>query len=123
MTAKHEPTDETRQTVKDLACFGVPQDMIATYVEMDPKTLRLHYRRELDVGNIEATAMVAQTLFNMATVGRVPSAAIFWMKARAGWSEKQRVELTTPDSDAKTIDGDTSPADAAKIYAQEILGQ
>jgi len=47
---------------------------------------------ELDRGGTEATAKVAQSLFRMATEGNNVAAAIFWMKARAGWSEKQRLE-------------------------------
>jgi hypothetical protein len=31
---------------------------------------------------------VAQSLFHMATQGKNVAAAIFWMKARAGWREK-----------------------------------
>jgi len=33
----------------------------------------------------------------MATTGKNVAAAIFWMKARAGWREKQAVEVTGPD--------------------------
>jgi hypothetical protein len=35
---------------------------------------------------------VAQSLFQMATQGKNVAAAIFWMKARAGWREKQEVQ-------------------------------
>ncbi|MEO3475934.1 hypothetical protein AAFN86_29080, partial [Roseomonas sp. CAU 1739] len=40
----------------------------------------------------EANAKVAQSLFQMATQGKNVAAAIFWMKARAGWREKQEVD-------------------------------
>jgi hypothetical protein len=49
---------------------------------------RQHFRDELDRGSIEATAMVGQSLFRMATEGGAVVAAIFWMRARAGWREK-----------------------------------
>ena len=75
--------------------FGVPQPDIAVHVGIDPKTLRKHFREELDRGSIEATAKVAQSLFNMATQGNNVAAAIFWMKARAGWREKQEIELSS----------------------------
>ena len=55
---------------------------------LDAKTLRKHFRSELDRGSIEANIKVAQTLFTMATVDKNVAAAIFWMKARAGWREK-----------------------------------
>jgi hypothetical protein len=85
-------TAEQRRTVRAMAGFGVPQEDIATFLDIDPKTLRKHFRAELDRGSIEATTKVAQSLFRMATEGNNVAAAIFWMKARAGWSERQRIE-------------------------------
>src|SRR4051794_16577386 len=76
-----EPTEEQRRTVRAMSGFGIPQADIATLIEIDDKTLRKHFRRELDRGSIEATAKVAQTLFQMATSGDNTAAAIFWMKA------------------------------------------
>ena len=90
-----EPTDEQRRTVRAMAGFGVPHEDIGTLLEIDAKTLRKHFRRELDRGSIEATAKVAQTLFAMATSGQNVAAAIFWMKARAGWREKHEVVVST----------------------------
>jgi DNA-binding XRE family transcriptional regulator len=87
-----EPTEEERRLVRALSGFGITQDDIAKHVGIDPKTLRKHYREELDRGSIEATAKVAQSLFQMATTGKNVAAAIFWMKARAHWKEKHEVE-------------------------------
>ena len=91
-------TEEQRRLVKAMAGYGVPHEGIAVMLDIDPKTLRRHYRRELDRGSVEATAKVAQSLFQMATVDKNVAAAIFWMKARAGWREK-------PDPSAIAIDG------------------
>ena len=63
-------------------------------LDIDAKTPRRHYRQELDRGAVEATAKVAQSLFQMATVDKNVAAAIFWMKARAGWREKHEVQVT-----------------------------
>jgi len=54
-----------------------------------PRTLREHYRQEIDTGNIIAVSKVAQNLFRIATgEGReAVTAAIFWLKTRAHWSE------------------------------------
>src|SRR5436305_1514743 len=71
-----------------------PHEGIATLLDVDPKTLRRHYRQELDRGAAEATAKVAQSLFQMATVEKNVAAAIFWMKARAGWREKHDLTIT-----------------------------
>ena len=89
-----EPTEEQRRMVKAMAGYGVPQTDIATLLEVDAKTLRKHFRRELDRGSIEATAKVGQSLFRMATEGGSVAAAIFWMKARAGWREKHELVLS-----------------------------
>jgi hypothetical protein len=89
------PTDEQRRTVRAMSGFGIPQEDIGTLLEIDVKTLRKHFRRELDRGSIEATAKVAQTLFGMATSGQNVAAAIFWMKARAGWREKHELVVST----------------------------
>ena len=85
--APHEPTDETRTMARTLSGLGVPQDDIATLLGVSKPTLHKHYRDELDKGMAEANAKVAQSLFKQATSGNT-AAAIFWMKARANWTEK-----------------------------------
>lgn len=92
-----EPTEDQRRTVRALSGYGVPQDGIAIHIGIDAKTLRKHFRDELDRGSVEATAKVAQTLFHLATVEKNVPAVIFWMKARAGWREKNQIELTGAD--------------------------
>ena len=61
----------------------------ACVLEIDPKTLRKHYRDELDTGQIKATAKVAEFLFRRATTEgpQAVTAAIFWLKTRGGWRE------------------------------------
>ena len=93
MTAKHEPTPETRLQVKTLASVGTPQDQIAIVVGITKNTLLKYYRKELDTAMTMANAKVAQSLFQQATAGNT-SAAIFWLKCRAGWFDKQTVEMT-----------------------------
>jgi hypothetical protein len=75
--------------VESLSGFGIPQDEIARLIGIDPKTLRFPYADQIDLGGIKATAKVAQNLFNMACkpTREGLSAAIFWLKVRAGWSE------------------------------------
>ena len=38
---------------------------------------------------------MAQSLFQMATQGKNVAAAIFWIKARGGWREKQEVQVSS----------------------------
>jgi hypothetical protein len=90
---KYQPTAEHRREVLVMAGFGIVQEQIAKMLDIDPKTLRRAFRRELDVGMTEASVRVAKSLFEMATKDKVPAAAIFWMKARAGWKEKQDITI------------------------------
>ncbi|CAH0242809.1 hypothetical protein [Roseomonas sp. CECT 9278] len=94
---RYDPTPDQRRTVKTMAGFGIPQEDIATFLGIDAKTLRKHFREELDRGVTEANAKVAQSLFQMATQGKNVAAAIFWMRARAGWRERIEVKPVVYD--------------------------
>ena len=85
----HRPDEPGRRQVEALAAYGVSELDIARVVGIDPKTLRRHYREELDTGHIKATAKVAEFLFRKATTEgpQCVTAAIFWMKTRGGWRE------------------------------------
>jgi hypothetical protein len=81
-----------------MAGYGVPEADIARVVGIDPKTLRKHYRDELDTGHIKATAKVAEFLFRKATTegSQAVTAAIFWLKTRGGWKETTVNEMAGP---------------------------
>ena len=76
-----EPTAEQRRMARAMSGLGLPQDQIALLLEIDPKTLRKHFRDDLDRGMAEANVKVGQSLFNMATQGNNVAAAIFWIGA------------------------------------------
>ena len=85
----HMPSPAQRRTVEAMAGFGIPADDIARVVGISTRTLEDRYPDELATGHVRANVQVARNLFTIATgTGReAVSAAIFWMKARAGWSE------------------------------------
>ena len=86
---KLNPTDEQRRKAKILSACGTPHEKIAEVMGIrSPKTLRKHFREELDLGALEANAKVASTLYQMATSGQHPTATMFWLKCRAGWKER-----------------------------------
>ncbi len=90
------PTEAQRRQVKAMAAYGVPQDSIALVLDIDPTTLRKRFRIELSTGAAEANARVAESLYRKA-VGDGPqsvTAAIFWCKARLGWTERAALEVT-----------------------------
>ncbi len=83
------PTPAQRQMVEGMAGCGITETDIAQVLAIAPKTLRRHFRVELDTGHIKANAKVAGNLYRLATgSGReAVTAAIFWLKTRARWSE------------------------------------
>ena len=85
----HQATDANRKQVETLAGFGITEDDIAMSLEISKPTLIKHYRRELDMGHIKANSAVAQSLYKKATGegASAVTAAIFWLKTRAGWKE------------------------------------
>jgi len=82
----HKPDPAQRRQVEAMAAYGIPEIDIAAVLGVDPKTLRKHYREELDLGETKANAQVAGFLFNSARSGNV-TAQIFWLKTRARWRE------------------------------------
>jgi hypothetical protein len=85
----HKPDPTSRRQVEAMTAYGVPEADIARVIGIDPKTLRKHYRQELDVGATKANSRIAESLYRKA-LGDGPqsvTAAIFWLKTRAGWKE------------------------------------
>ena len=84
-----KPTDHHRALVKSMAAVGIPHEQIAIQIGIrSAKTLRKHFRDELDRGVTEANYKVGQTLFSMATSGDSAAATIFWSKTRLGLRER-----------------------------------
>lgn len=97
------PTDEQRQFVSQMAIAGINRTSMTLMIRWadndDPitiATLEKHFKRELADGVVTANVKVAGSLFKLAMAGNV-AAACFWLKARAGWREVERVELTGKD--------------------------
>lgn len=99
----HRPDATTRGVVETAAGYGLPQLMIATLVGISGPTLLIHYREELDRGKARACFQVAKTLFDRATTGKDLGAAIFFLKAQAGWREKHVLD-DNPDAKAGLLE-------------------
>lgn len=91
---RYEPTEADRNTVRSMAACGFTHEAIARCLGeegIDPKTLRLHFRNELDTAVPKANAAVGNRLYQAAMAGEA-WAVIFWLKSRAGWSERNIIE-------------------------------
>ena len=116
-----QPTDEDRALVDKLAAFGIPVESMTLFVKdkagksISEKTLRKHFAKELDQGELKANLKVAQTLFKKAISGDTTS-MIFWLKTRARWKESpQQVELT--GKDGGPVEQKTTVVDEQQIKA------
>jgi hypothetical protein len=109
----HRPDPSQRRQVEAMAAYGIPEDNISRVIGVDPKTLRKHYRDELDLGETKANAQVAGFLFNAAKNGNV-TAQIFWLKTRAKWRESP-VELKHSGAIAKNDLSDLPDAELLDI--------
>ena len=94
----HNPDPGQRRQVEAMAAYGIPEADIARVIGIDAKTLRKHYRDELDTGATKATARVAEFLYRRATTEgpQAVTAAIFWLKTRARWKETSLHEVSGP---------------------------
>lgn len=101
----YEPTDRDRATVKSMSAYGIPDYDIAKVLSVDPKTLRKYFWAELETGHIQANAKVAESLFKKATGegNQSVQAAIFWLRARAGWRDRQPEEEIGKKQQRETI--------------------
>lgn len=98
----HVPTEETIKIVLLLSSVGVTYEDIASKIDISADTLVKHYKKELLDGRIDSNSQVALGLFDQAKAGNT-SAAIFWLKTRAGWKETKEVELIDKTVERKFI--------------------
>jgi hypothetical protein len=129
MASPHQPDEKSRKQVSMMSGLGLTHDQIALVLSVSDETLRKHYKKELATGAAKTTALVGQNLFNIATgsgQGAV-TAAIFWMKTRAGWREVNRTEITGPDNGAVKVETttklDTRALDAEQREALKLALQ
>lgn len=84
----HSTTGINRRLVELLAAEALPQSEICRVLEIDAKTLRKHYRLELDRGAAKLQAKLVEHLLRLTNgKGAVAlRAIIFLLRARFGWS-------------------------------------
>lgn len=90
----YQPTEADRNTVRSMAACGMSQASIARCLGTEgiaEKTLRAHFRDELDTAMDKANARIGQVAFSAAAEGQA-WAVCFWLKCRAGWKETQVTE-------------------------------
>ncbi len=89
-----EPTDAERQEVTTMTIGGLTQMQIAECMRdgIDVKTLRKHFREELDIAKAKAIANLGASCYKRAMAGDNAS-TFFYLKTQGGWKETQVVDL------------------------------
>jgi len=107
----HVPTAKTRGMVMALSGFGIEQEHIAGQIGVSLKTLRKHYKREIEQGTSKVVGDVAGSLYKKAMdpKGGMPSvtAAIWITKTRGKWRETIVSELSGADGSPLPVANNT----------------
>jgi|TARA_R110000824_G_scaffold98817_1_gene235571 hypothetical protein len=90
-----KPTDDERKLVEQMTAVGIPQESVCRIIRggIDDKTLRKHFRDELDTALIKANAKVSGMLYNNCMSGKERSIE-WWEKTRQGRKETSVHENT-----------------------------
>lgn len=90
--APYVPNDKDRKIVVLGSACGLTRKQLAEHVGVSEDTISKYYRDELENGRDKVTMQIASNLVGIATQSRdlkaANTAAIFWLKTRAGFSEK-----------------------------------
>src|SRR5206468_6669162 len=105
-----KPTAEQREMVKSMAAIGLTHEQMAVAIGIrSPKTVRKHFRKQLNAGNAEAIARVTSVAYEMAQSGKYPSMTWSWLRMHPSTSkddvfaggELERSEMTTEEQRRK----------------------
>jgi hypothetical protein len=124
MTAQYEPTADQRALVENASAFGLRQSEIAAQLKIDEKTLRKHFREELDGGKFKLDLLVGSAFVKALKSDdeRIRLDAVkFYMARRMGWKETVRQENTGEDGGPMHHDvSQMTAVDAMEAYAAII---
>jgi len=81
--------------IQSMAACGIDSEKIALALNIPHGELLEKYKNEVELAESLANAEVAKTLYKMATSGKSPQAAIFWLKSRANWEERVAIDVET----------------------------
>jgi len=91
------PSPEQARQVATMSCLGLTDKAIGQVLNIELRTLKFYYSKELKTSGPLANAMVARVALNMAMDGQHADMTKFWLKTRAGWKETNVTELTGKD--------------------------
>jgi hypothetical protein len=111
--------------IEAMACIGLSQGQMAEALRIQPglfgrmTTNDPMLNEAIDRGKARGVKMVADALFANALKGNV-AAQIFTLKARAGWSDKQEIDLKTTHEVKMSFDAAVEALKAAGIDPEKV---
>lgn len=111
-----------RERVREMAELGIDEEAIAKIHKVSVEELREQCEDELLNGATEATMNVARRLYKSA-MGGSPPAMIFWMKARAGWSDKAEKKTVKKKDGTERVRRGTKKQDEMQRALEAETGQ
>jgi hypothetical protein len=99
----HQPNDSTREYVQRMSHIGLPQHHIARVLDISERTLRRHYKPEIDAGKLQGDEELAGWCWDDARNGD-RTMRIFLAKVRLGYSTTERHELANADGSPLVTD-------------------
>lgn len=114
----HDPEDFKRGKVQVMAAYET-HEKIALSLGICVKTLVKHYKRELDIGGVEANNLVMASMMSQIRKQTPGSAAliIWWTKCKMGWREG----LAESEDAIAEYTRIRDPGELARLTAQELM--
>jgi DNA-binding CsgD family transcriptional regulator len=89
-----EFSDTERASAIAMASYGIPQREIAGVLKCSLTTLKKRLGDDMRAAPTQANANVARALYRNAVRDNNTQAQVFWLKGRAGWSDKLEVGVS-----------------------------
>lgn len=121
------PTKNDITEVHMLAGLGLTKYLIQNYFGVSKDTWLKAEKRNPELrkaflrGQAETIGLVSRKLYELMLTGNI-TAIMFYLKTRAGWSEKYNPELDCNITEPTISINVTDPIEAAKIYQQIMKG-
>lgn len=110
-------TQEQMNMVESMAAIGLNTPQIASIIGVSASSLlrRMHDTPEvgqaIERGRAKGIAKISETAYKMADSGDMPTMTQFFLKCKAGWADKQHVEMTGKDGSAIKVKHQVTDAD------------
>ena len=102
---KIAPNDEVKiSQIEAMAGYGLTNDQIAAMIGVSTGTLERNFLRHIHAGRAKGVLAVAQNLYKRAVQGD-NIASMFYLRSRAGWSDRSTIEHVGKDGGPIAVTG------------------